>query len=131
MTTYQSAFSRNQNNDMLTKTLLERELRERGAGSKREDERRIGGIKMSSVLSAEQYRDYDDPQHNTHCQRTWVYGGEKALSYTDNGLRKTLNAMGGTATPEALVGMYRYARNPKAKVGDGATTLPLESRHKI
>lgn len=82
---------------------------------------------MSSVLSAEQYRDYEDPQFNTHCQRTWVYGGERSLAHADYGLRKTLNAMGGTTTPEALMGMYQYARNPKARIGDGPTTLPLEN----
>jgi len=43
MTTYQSSFSRNQNNDMLSQTMRERDLREKAAGAAREDERRIGG----------------------------------------------------------------------------------------
>ena len=82
---------------------------------------------MTSVLTGEQYRDFEDPQHNTHCQRTWVYGGDPLVGIADKGLRQTLEAMGGTATPEAVVGMYRQSRNPKARIGDGPTTIPLES----
>lgn len=82
---------------------------------------------MSSILSSEQYRDYEDPQHNTHCQRTWVYGGEQALKHADNGLRKTINQLGGSALPQTIMDHYRMARNPKARIGDGPTTLPLES----
>jgi hypothetical protein len=82
---------------------------------------------MSSVLSGEQYRDYEDPQHNTHCQRTWVYGGEGALQQADSGLRRTLESLGGSAAPQSIVDHYRLSRNPKARLGDGPTTLPLES----
>ena len=83
---------------------------------------------MSSVLSGEQYRDYEDPQHNTHCQRTWVYGGEGALQQADGGLRRTLEFLGGSAAPQRLVDQYRQSRNPKARLGDGPTTVPLEGR---
>ena len=86
---------------------------------------------MTSVLTGEQYRDFEDPQHNTHCQRTWVYGGDPLVKIADNGLRQTLEAMGGTAAPEAVVGMYRQSRNPKARIGDGPTTIPLESTLKL
>lgn len=34
---------------------------------------------MTSILTAEQYRDFPDPQHNTESQRAWVYGQENAL----------------------------------------------------
>lgn len=37
------------------------------------------GLKMTSILTAEQYRDFPDPQHNTESQRAWVYGQENAL----------------------------------------------------
>lgn len=134
MTTYQSAFSRNQEGDTLSQTLKERDLRDRPAGGRRQDETKVGGIinftqgtKMTSVLTGEQYRDFEDPQHSTHCQRTWVYGGDSTIALSDKGLRRTLDAMGGSAAPEAVIAMYRYSRNPKARIGDGPTTLPLES----
>lgn len=127
MTTYQSAFSRNENNDMLSQTMKERELREKGSGGKLQSEKKNEGTKLTSVLVGEQYRDFEDPQHNTHCQRTWVYGGDSTLTHTDANLRKTLDALGGNATPEEILAVYRLAKNPKARIGDAATSLPLES----
>lgn len=127
LTMYQSAFSRNKQPDPATDIMAERDLRERPAGSRREAELKLGGIKMTSVLSGEQYRDYEDPQHNTHCQRTWVYGGDASLARTDKSLRQTLENLGGQATPASIIDNYRQARNPKARLGDGPTTLPLEN----
>lgn len=135
MTTYQSAFSRNIDNDVVNQTLRERELREKCAGGKTQDDRKIGGnsprnpgTKMTSVLTGEQYRDFEDPQHNSHCQRSWVYGGDPTIGVADKGLSRTLEAMGGSASPEAVIAMYRQSRNPKARIGDGPTSLPLESK---
>lgn len=127
LTSYQSAFSRNKQSDIQNDTIEERNLRQRPAGSRRDAELKMGGIKMTSVLTGEQYRDYEDPQHNTHCQKTWIAGGDSALASTDYNLRRTLQSLGGAANPESIVGMYRRSRNPKARVGDGPTTLPLEN----
>lgn len=127
LTTYQSAYSRNNQPDASNETLMDRSLRERPAGSRRDPELKLGGIKMTSVLTGEQYRDYEDPQHNTHCQRTWVQGGDNTLLVTDANLRKTLQSLGGEATPQSIIGMYRHSRNPKARIGDGPTTIPLEN----
>ncbi len=135
MTTYQSSFSRNQENDTLSQTVRERDLRQKPAGGKRFDENKIGGkwrlilgTKMTSVLTGEQYRDFEDPQHNTHCQRTWVYGGDSTVALSDKGLRRTLEAMGGSASPEAVIAMFRQSKNPRSRIGDGPTTLPIESK---
>lgn len=127
MTMYQSSFSRNKQPDPNASIAASRELRERPAGSRRDADLKLGGIKMTSVLTGEQYRDYEDPQHNTHCQRTWVYGGDSSLAGTDKSLRHTLENLGGQAAPESIISNYRQARNPKARVGDGPTTLPLEN----
>lgn len=127
LTTYQSAYSRNKKSDLQADIKDERALRERPAGSRRDVELKLGGIKMTSVLTGEQYRDYEDPQHNTHCQRSWVCGGDNALSSTDNKLRSTLQSLGGIAHPDTIMERYRQSTNPKARIGDGPTTLPLEN----
>lgn len=127
MTTYQSSFSRNTQQDLIDQTASDRQFRETGSGGNKKSEFKNGGIKMTSVLTGEQYRDYEDPQHNTHCQKTWIQGGDRALKYTDRDLRKTLDILGGESQPETVVSMYRLARNPKARIGDGPTTLPLEN----
>lgn len=36
------------------------------------------GLRMSSVLAGEQYRDFPDPQFNTGIQRSWIYGNENS-----------------------------------------------------
>mgnify|MGYP000051713394 CR=1 FL=1 len=127
MTTYQSAYSRQGKEGVEEAIRSERELRERGSGLGTPSDLKVQGPKMISVLTGEQYRDFEDPQHNTHCQRTWVYGGDNTLKVADSSLRNTIQGLGGVATPEDIMKSYRINRNPKARIGDGPTSLPLES----
>jgi len=88
---------------------------------------KVKGLKMSTFLVGEPYRDFDDPQFNSHIQRTWVYGKEKSLKVAENNLNKTLSQFGGKAPQSKIMEAYRKTAFPRFKIGDAANTLPLES----
>ena len=48
---------------------------------------------MTSCLTGEQYRDFPDPQFNTHVQRSWVPGRENSLTAADRKLENTVSSM--------------------------------------
>jgi len=93
----------------------------------RPDEK-IAGLKMSTFLVGEPYRDFADPQYNSHVQRTWVYGKEKSLEVAENNLNNTISKMGGRGTQNAIMSNLRKSTLPRFRVGDGPNTLPIESR---
>lgn len=134
MTSYQAAFSRNEQKDILGQTMTERNLRDIPAGTV---QRNLlapqgtfvtnEGVKKTSVLTGEQYRDFEDPQQNTHCQRTWVYGGDNTLAYVDGKLRTALIQNGGEATPELVMAThFKNVEKQNTTKADGLTSLPLE-----
>jgi len=92
LTTYQKMYDRR------TKPTAEadferRNMRRDVSAGMLTDSRSIEGLKKSSILTAEQYRDYQDPQFNTHVQRSWVYGKENSLGIADGKLEKTVEEM--------------------------------------
>lgn len=87
----------------------------------------VPGKAMNTMLIGEKYRDYEDPQLNTHSQRTWVYGKDKGMDYVEKNLNSTLSKLGGNATRTAIVGSMRKGALPRFKKGDGINSLPLES----
>lgn len=126
MSTYQQSYSKSGPKDLHATNLQMRELRNRPSGitTAKED---LQGIKMTSVLTGEQYRDFEDPQQNTHIQRSWVYGGERTLDVADDNLRRTLDQMGGSGTTDMIMSQYKRSGLPQFRIGDGTTSVPLES----
>lgn len=82
---------------------------------------------MNSYLVGEPYRDYPDPQFNTHVQRTWVYGKEKSLKVAEDKITDTALKLGNRARPQTVAAGMRKRTLPTFKIGDGPNTLPLES----
>ena len=83
---------------------------------------------MNTFLIAEKYRDYEDPKMNTHCQRSWVYGKEKAMKVAEDNLGRTLSRLGNKASADNIMASFRKTAFPKFKTGDGVNSLPLESK---
>ena len=127
MSTYQQSFSRAGPEDVRLKNSEMRELGNKSAGLST-NYKNIEGIQMTSVLTGEQYRDFEDPQQNTHIQKTWVYGGDRTMNYADENLQKTLDDMGGQGTTQMIMNHYRKSRLPENKIGDGQTSIPVESK---
>lgn len=103
-----------------------RNFRSRGAGTT--EKVKLEGKKMSTLLIAENYRDYEDPQKNTHIQRSWVHGKDRTLNVAEKSLRRTASCLGGSATRDHIMSSYRKSIYPKFKIGDGLNSLPVESK---
>lgn len=80
------------------------------------------------MLIGENYRDYEDPQQNTHIQRSWVHGKERSLNVAENSLRRTMSTLGGSAPKDEIMSVYRKGIYPQFKIGDKLNSLPLESK---
>lgn len=92
------------------------------------ENRRMKGKKKTTFMIGESYRDYQDPQQNIHCQRSWIYGKEKALDVVESKLNRTLASIGGkgkrkTAMNTLLSNMF------KRNVGDLPNSLPIEGEY--
>lgn len=89
----------------------------------------ISGIKISSILTGEQYRDYQCPQYNSHVQRSWVYGKEHSMQKADQKLENTIAGMRNSENGNnAQAVLAKYQRNHCDFNGiDKATSLPLEN----
>ena len=127
VTTYQDAFQRT---DGATKSMnysqSTRDFRSKPAGLT--DRVNLEGKKISSLLVAEIYRDYEDPQQNTHIQRAWVHGKDRTLDVAEKNLRRTASCLGGMATKDEIVSTFKKSIYPQFKIGDGINSLPLESK---
>merc|ERR1711976_435755 len=93
------------------------------------DSRDTEGIKISSILTGEQYRDYECPQFNTHVQRSWVYGKESSLERCDKKLEDTAKKLRNSDMQTTAQNVLaRYQVNHKEFNGiDKPTSLPLEN----
>jgi hypothetical protein len=82
---------------------------------------------MNSCLTGEQYRDFPDPQFNTHVQRSWVYGRENSLNTADRKLEQTVGSMDIKHSKDSGLVMGKYQRDHvKTHGADRETTLPME-----
>jgi len=88
LTSNQEFFMRSEKPDAIQDLQDERMKRRTSAGILSES-RESEGIKISSILTGEQFRDYECPQFNTHVQRSWVYGKEGSLERCDKKLEQT------------------------------------------
>lgn len=103
-----------------------RDFRSRPAGLA--ERVKLEGTKISSLLVGETYRDYEDPQQNTHIQRAWVHGKDRTLDVAEKNLRRTTSCLGGMATREEIMSTHAKSIYPQFKIGDGINSLPLESK---
>jgi len=126
LTSYQSQNSRPKQTEALKAFVDEQSCRNRRAGVKTGQGQREG-VKITSILTSEQYRDYPDPQHATHAQRTWVYGHENSLKVADDKLAKTFtNFDQKDKTAEST--LAKYQRDYQGMKGaDNEASLPLEN----
>ena len=82
---------------------------------------------MTSVLTAEQYRDFPDPQYNTHVQRSWVYGKENAIDVADKKLEHSAKGMCQANGGNSEGVLAKYKRDYMGVIGaDKLTSLPIE-----
>jgi hypothetical protein len=128
LTSYQSQNSKQPK--IQPKTDFDNEVAKRNnRAGVRQDHKDREGLKMTSLLTGEQYRDFPDPQHNTSIQRAWVYGGENCLNAANEKLSKTLSDMKGHKTTDSIIA--RYQRDYSGLKGaDITTSLPLENGEK-
>ena len=131
MSTYQADFSRKrQEKSFKTKSRAisqsARGARSRPAGFKPND-RNLKGKRLNTFIVGEKYRDYEDPKLNTHCQRSWVYGKEKAMDTAERNLESSLAKVGGNARADQIMANFRKTAFPRFKRGDNINSLPLES----
>jgi len=82
------------------------------------------GIKMTSPLTGEVFKQEQDPQQNTRIQRAWLPYVEGAIKAAEEGLQKTqtLNQSSGVKTEK--LSNYRAA-NTQVLNHDIATSLPM------
>eukprot|EP01016_Furgasonia_blochmanni_P004704 TRINITY_DN11816_c0_g1_i1.p1 TRINITY_DN11816_c0_g1~~TRINITY_DN11816_c0_g1_i1.p1 ORF type:complete len:350 (-),score=30.12 TRINITY_DN11816_c0_g1_i1:166-1215(-) len=73
------------------------------------------GVKMTSALTGEKYRDKSEPKENTSVQRSWLPFKDKAILVAEDNLKRT----------QATSTNYKAATNQKLAY-DIATSLPLE-----
>lgn len=127
MTTYQESFQRsNGQAKSMRYSQSMRNFRSKPAGTT--EKIKLEGKKLSTLLTAENYRDYEDPQKNTHIQRSWVHGKDRTLDVAEKRLRRTTSTLGGSATKPLIMSNYRKSIYPKFKIGDGLNSVPLESK---
>lgn len=127
MTTYQQSFQRtNPTAKGMNLSQSVRGFRVKGAGTT--DHVKLEGTKITTPLVAESYRDYEDPQQNTHVQRAWVHGKDRTLDVAEKTLRRTASCLGGSATRDHMMSSYRKGIYPQFKIGDGLNSLPIESK---
>jgi len=83
------------------------------------------GIKMTSTLTGESFKNELDPQQNTRVQRSWLPYVEGAIIAAENNIKKNeeMNATTGFKTTDKLTN-YR-ANNTQVLPYDIATSLPL------
>jgi hypothetical protein len=83
------------------------------------------GIKMTSTLTGESFKNQLDPQENTRVQRSWLPYVEGAIIAAENNMKKNveINASTGFKTTDKLTN-YR-ANNSQVLPYDIATSLPL------
>lgn len=83
------------------------------------------GIKMTSTLTGENFKNELDPQQNTRVQRAWLPYVENSIQTAENNMRKneTINASTGFNTTDKLAN-YR-ANNTQVLPYDIATSLPM------
>jgi hypothetical protein len=87
---------------------------------------------MNSCLTGEQYRDFPDPQFNTHVQRSWVYGGENSLNAADRKLEQTVASMDFKQRKDSGLVTEKYHRDHNKTYGaDRETTLPMEDGERM
>lgn len=125
LTSYQSQNSRPKQTEALKAFVDLQTEKNRRAGVKTGQGSREG-VKITSILTSEQYRDYPDPQHATHAQRAWVYGHENSLKVADDKLAKTFSTFDQqNKTAEGTLAKYQrdYAG---LKGADNEASLPLE-----
>jgi len=97
--------------------------------SKADNMAKLKGRKKTTFLVGESYRDYEDPQQNTHCQRTWVYGKESSMKVAEDNLENTLTRLDGKGTNDQVMSSFRKTAFPKFRTGDGPNSLPMESEN--
>jgi hypothetical protein len=111
MTTYQESF---QKTDGATKALSysqsTRDFRSKPAGLA--DRVKLEGAKISSLLVGESYRDYEDPQQNSHVQRAWVHGKDRTLDVAEKNLRRTTSTLGGAASRDLIMSTHAKSIYP-------------------
>jgi len=125
MTTHHEAFDRptKQTPQEFTQTQLEK-LNRFGGKNPRPYEQT--GIKMTSALTGEQYKNQKDPQQNTKIQRSWLPYKENALEAAENNIKQNTmrNTSLGLKTTETLA---NYRTNLTQTLPyDIATSLPME-----
>jgi hypothetical protein len=83
------------------------------------------GIKMTSTLTGESFKNALDPQQNTRVQRAWLPYVEGAIKAAEDNMAKndTINSTNGFKTTDKLAN-YR-ANNSQVLPYDIATSLPL------
>jgi len=83
------------------------------------------GIKMTSTLTGESFKNQLDPQQNTRVQRSWLPYVEGAIQAAENNMKKNddINATTGFQTTDKLTN-YR-ANNSQVLPYDIATSLPM------
>lgn len=92
------------------------------------DPKRISRKKLGTFLIGENYRDYEDPQNSTHCQRSWVYGKETSLSKVEQKLNRTLADHGGKMKRRTAMNSLLRSMYGKGKQGDMPNSLPIEGK---
>lgn len=127
MTSYSEQFSR-PIKETAAEVVSRRELsRDKSAGLLTPSAARREGLKMTSCLTGEQYRDFPDPQFNTHVQRSWIYGREGSLKAADRKLENTIASMDFKQGKDSDLVMGKYQRDHTKFFGaDKETSLPLE-----
>ncbi|CAD8142045.1 unnamed protein product [Paramecium octaurelia] len=86
ITTYQQSFQPPENN--VKEVLTDKKVKPLAAGC-RERDPFDQGLKMTSVITGEKYRDSVDPKENTEVQRQWVHCGDSGLKTAQNNLRSS------------------------------------------
>lgn len=127
MTNYRESYTNGDlDSKMSNKSLRKSVMRQAGVET---DPKKMEGKRMTTFLVGESYRDFEDPQQNIHCQRSWVYGGDKTLDVVEDNLNQTLKGLGGKAKKRTAMNVLLRTMFRKGRKGDNPTSLPLEGKN--